>query len=467
MTMSFSDTIAAVSTPRGKGGVAVIRISGGDAAAVAGRVFSPRCGKNLDEIPARRAVHGDIFTVEPDGGRIRIDDGLAVVFRAPYSFTGEDTVEINCHGGVLVTRTVLEAVLCAGARHAEAGEFTRRAFLAGKITLAGAEALGTLLEAKTHEQLLLSRSGMDGALSAGVGELYGEMRGILANLYAVVDFPDEDLSSLSRGQIEEGVAEINRRIGELAATYRTGRAIAEGIHTVICGRTNSGKSSLYNRLTGTDAAIVTDIAGTTRDVLESTVSFGGVTLRLMDTAGLRESGDTVEMIGVGRARREAEGAELVLAVTDGSRPADREDSVFAEYISTLSAPVIWVVNKADLPPAEDAPVVFAPSLAGKIKISALNGEGMDSLAALVRSLFIDGGLDITRDAITVNARQYAALRRAGELTGLSLAALAAGYPEDICCSDLERAMGALAEIDGREVSADIVSEIFSRFCVGK
>ncbi len=463
--MYITDTIAAVSTPRGKGGVALIRISGDKAVEIAQRIFVPRGGKPLSEAEPRRAIYGDIYSLEPGGGRRRIDDAVALVYRAPASFTGEDTVELTCHGGILITEAVLGAVLAAGARPAEAGEFTRRAFVAGKLGLTEAEALATLLEAKTHEQLLLSRSGMDGRLAGEVRALYDELLRLVSNIYALVDFPEEDLSGLSRDQLVAGVAEINRRLLSLAATFRTGKAIAEGVRTVICGRTNSGKSSLYNLIVGSDAAIVTDIEGTTRDLLETTVSFGGVTLRLFDTAGLRESEDEVEKIGIERARRESEGAELLFAVIDGSRAPDEDDRKFAEFISSIGAPVIAVINKSDLPESPHTRPTF--SCAAEVSISALTGEGADKLADAVRRLFIDDAIDLSRDAVTMNARQFASLTRAAELTGQSLLALEAGLPEDVACSDLESAMSALAEVDGRSVSVDIVSEIFSNFCVGK
>ncbi|HHT54595.1 MAG TPA: tRNA uridine-5-carboxymethylaminomethyl(34) synthesis GTPase MnmE [Clostridiales bacterium] len=463
--MNLTDTIAAVSTPRGKGGIALIRISGHDALEIAARVFRPKNGKPLADIASRQAVYGDIYIIEPDGSPRRADDGLAVIYRAPASFTGEDTIELTCHGGVLITQAVLEAVFCAGARPAGAGEFTRRAFVAGKIGLSEAEALGLLLEAKTHGQLRLARAGMDGALSREVQEMYGELRGLVAGMFARIDFPDEDLSGISRQELCERVGSLLCRLRRLAATYRTGKAISEGVRTVICGRTNSGKSSIYNRILGYEAAIVTDIAGTTRDVLESTVSFGGVTLHLLDTAGLRESSDRVELIGIERARREAERAELVLAVFDISRQADDEDRRFAEYISSLGSPVIAVLNKIDLPPVPDA--LLELNCAAVVRVSALSGEGMDELARTVRNMFVDGSIDLSQDAVIASARQYAALSRAAELVSQSQAALLAGLPEDICCSDLELAMSALAEVDRHEVTSDIVEEIFAKFCVGK
>ena len=321
--MNVFDTIAAVSTPRGKGGIAVIRISGADAISVAERVFLPKSKKPLSDIDHAKTVYGDIRAKDTDGRVINIDDGMAVCFHAPRSFTGEDTVEISCHGGVLITQTVLEAVFAAGARPATAGEFTRRAFVSGRMSLSQAEALGELLEAKTHSQMLLSRSGVRGVLSDKIEELYTKLGDVLSSIYAKIDFPDEDLADMGRDDIEVSVSDIRDEAVKLASTYKTGRAVSEGIRTVICGRTNAGKSSLYNMRVGREAAIVTDIEGTTRDILEETASFGGVTLRLCDTAGLRDTDDKVESIGVDRARSEMKNAELILAVFDGTRNPDK------------------------------------------------------------------------------------------------------------------------------------------------
>ena len=466
--MIIDDTIAAVSTPPGKGGVAMIRISGRDAAAVADRVFRPRTGDGqapLSSLTPRRAVWGDILSVEPDGSAVVIDDGVAIYYRAPHSYTGEDTVELCCHGGVLMTQTVLESVLCAGARMAGPGEFTRRAFVSGRMGLSEAEALASLLDAQTYGQLKLSRAGMGGRLGREVDELYVTLRTLVSDIYARVDFPDEDLSGLTRGQLREGVAGVGARCRALLATYRTGHAVGEGIRTVLCGAVNSGKSSLYNALLGREAAIVTDVAGTTRDVLEDTVSVGGVTLRLCDTAGLRGEAavtDAVERIGIDRTRERIASAELVVALFDGSREGGAEDAELSRLLEGSISPVIKLVTKSDLPRAAGA---FVPE--GAICISTRTGAGLDDFAARVRGLFIDGSLNMSEDAIVANARQYAALRGAEESVGASLAALDAGLPEDVACSDLESAMSALAEVDGRAVTVDIVNDIFARFCVGK
>lgn len=463
--MNVFDTIAAVSTPRGKGGIAVIRISGEDAIAVADKVFKPKGSKKLSEIESNREVWGDIYG---DDG-VSIDDGMGVCFRAPKSFTGEDTVEISCHGGILVTQAVLEAVLAAGARPAEAGEFTRRAFVSGRMSLTQAEALGSLLEAKTHGQMLLSRAGVKGALSEKIEYLYGKIGDILSSIYAKIDFPEEDLAEMSRDEMENTLREIRDEAKKLGATYKTGRAVSEGIRTVICGRTNAGKSSLYNLIVGREAAIVTDIEGTTRDLLEETAAFGGVTLRLCDTAGLRQTEDKVESIGVDRARNEIKGAELVLAVFDGTRIPDNEDDALLKDLAESSGTVIPVINKSDVMAENDAllGMLSKHGFDKTVRMSAKSGEGKEELASVIDRLFTDGSLDLRYDAIVADARQYSAILRATEKLESVLGAMDAGYALDLCCIDAESAMAELGEINGKNVREDIVASIFSRFCVGK
>ena len=461
------DTVAAVSTPRGKGGVALLRVSGERAVEIAARVFEPKNGRPLGEIPARVAVYGSIYAPEPDGSRTAVDDGLATVFRAPASFTGEDTVEICCHGGVLLTETVLTALFAAGARPAEAGEFTKRAFLNGKLGLSSAEALADLLEAQTAGQLRMAHGGMKGRTEEKSAAVYAELRHILASVYAVIDYPDEDLADMTREEMTEAFAKCAAELRQLAATYRTGHAVAEGIATVICGRPNVGKSSLYNRLVGREAAIVTDVAGTTRDLLCETAALGRVTLRLTDTAGLHETDDTVEKIGVERAREALENAELILAVFDGSREPTEADRALADLLRSVPGTVVAVRNKTDLGENEKMRDFCHTLCKNTVALSAKSGEGTDRLTALVEDLFTDGKLDPATDAILTNARQHAAVLRALADAERAGEALRQGLPIDLCCNDAEAAMAALAELDGRAVSEDLVSEIFSHFCVGK
>ncbi len=461
----LGDTIAAVSTPRGKGGVALLRVSGPDAVSIVSRVFRPKNRKSLSDAAPRTAVYGEILAPETSGEWLSVDDGLATVFYAPSSFTGEDTVELCCHGGVLLTETVLTALLAAGARPAEAGEFTRRAFLNGKLGLSSAEALGSILEAGTREQLALAHAGMRGKIEQACGEIYDSLCRVLASIYVKIDYPDEELADMSREEIVAALEGCEDRLLSLANTYRTGHAIAEGIATVICGRPNVGKSSLYNRIVGRDAAIVTAVEGTTRDVLTERAALGRVTLRLFDTAGLHETDDPVEQIGIARANDAMREAELILAVFDGSTAPTDEDERLIERLSKSDIPVVAVVNKSDL--TGTANTYYSARFAHTVVFSTVSGEGMNELVGLVERLFTDGSLDSRRDAVLTNARQHASAISALEAVRRGLDALRAGYPIDLCCTDAEIAMSALSELDGRAVSEDIVSEIFSHFCVGK
>ena len=460
--MKLLDTIAAVSTPHGKGGVAMIRISGAEAIEIGERIFLPANRKRLSEIAHGRCVYGEI--VMPDGRSV--DDGMAVSFYAPRSFTGENTVEITCHGGVLVTQKVLSAALSAGARAAEAGEFTRRAYLSGKLKLTEAEALGNLLEAGTEGQLALARSGMKGHLSRSTEGIYEALRTVMVSVLAAIDFPDEDLSEMSREQMIESVRESLSGIRRLMRTYSTGRAVSEGIPTVICGRTNAGKSSVYNRILGYDAAIVTDVEGTTRDVLRESASLGKTLLRLCDTAGLRRTEDLVESMGIERTREEMRRAGLILAVFDASEAPHAEDLALADEIAELCVPSIALWNKTDVEGCA-VPAELCARFSHSLSVSAKDGQGFEALGELIDSLFIDGSLDIGQDAVVTGARQYAALSLAEEALASALADLEAELPLDLCCVGLEDALLSLGQVDGRELGEEIVAEIFSKFCVGK
>ncbi len=462
MTVSPFDTVAAVSTPYGKGGVAVIRLSGDSAVTVAQRVFFPVGGKPLSDHPNRTAVYG--LVRDPEDGRV-LDDALCTVFRGPHSFTGEDTAEIACHGGVLVTRNVLEACLRAGARQALAGEFTRRAYLNGKLDLERAEALGNLLDAGNDEQVRLARAGMNGLLTTSAEAVYGDLMAVLANMEAGMDFPEEDLTEMPRDEIREAIGRAETTLRGLVETYRTGHAIAEGVPTVICGRPNVGKSAFYNRLVGREAAIVTAIAGTTRDVLTDTVSLGRVTLRLSDTAGLRESDDPVEMIGVERAKKAMEEAELALVLSDAAE-ADPEADELAETLTRQGKTVIRIYTKQDLLNAPTTPSEAREGIPA-VHISSVTGEGFETLREVVEAAFIDGDLRMGEEAVVFSARQAAALRETVANLRTAAENLDAGLPYDICADDIRAAMGELGGLCGREMGEDVLTEIFSRFCVGK
>lgn len=468
--MNIFDTIAAVSTPYGKGGVALIRISGDDALAVADRIFLSRGGKRLSETSERRMVYGDVRSSV--GGEL-VDDVMAVYMKAPNTYTGEDTVELTCHGGVLITQAVLSTVLSAGARAAEAGEYTRRAFVNGRITLTEAESLGLMLEAKSRAQLKLYRSGMCGRLSQSIGKLYGELCRVESSIFARIDYPDEDLADMSREQMTDAIKKVRDKLSALLSTSITGNAISQGIPAVICGRTNAGKSSLYNLIVGYDAAIVTDIEGTTRDVLREEVSLGRVLLRISDTAGLRQSDDVVESIGIERAKGEIRSAKLIFAVFDGSKPLGEDDKLLISELAACGADAftVAVVNKTDLgrvisDGSEDMNTLKA-AFSCVIPLCATTGEGAAALTEAVEGAFIDGDLDLDNDAVLINARQTRAIETSLCALDRALDGISSGMPIDMCCSDIEEAMSRLGELDGRDVSEDIVSEIFTKFCVGK
>ena len=461
--MELIDTIAAISTPYGKGGIAVIRISGSDAIEIGSKIFRSVSGKDLSAISSSSMTYGQILSY-PDGEDI--DDGMAVVFRAPHSFTGEDTVEISCHGGILITEKVLSSALRAGARAATAGEFTRRAFVFGKMDLTQAEALGDLLEAGSENQLLLARNGMRGRLRDKTQGIYDSLKNTLTSIYAAIDFPDEDLGEMSRDDICATVRDALDDSKKLASTYKTGRAMGEGIPTVICGKTNAGKSSVYNRLLGYDAAIVTDIEGTTRDILKETATVGKVTLRLCDTAGLRSTSDKVEEIGIERGMSELERASLALAVYDSSREIGSEDISLAEKINELQIPAIAIFNKSDSASGNDMSEI-EKLFRYSVHVSAKSGEGFDNFKKILEEMFIDGDIDVTTDPIVTGARQFAAISSAADILSSALSSLESDIPLDLCCVYIESAMSALGEIGGREIGEEIVGEIFSKFCVGK
>ncbi len=465
--MKIFDTISAIATPIGKGGVALIRISGDNAMKTAEKIFKSASGKLLSEYSSNTSVYGKIYAMSADGKKTAIDDVMAVYFKSPRSFTGEDTVEISCHGGVLITKCVLEATLAAGARLAEAGEFTRRAFLAGKLDLSEAEALGSLLEAKNINQLELARGTMSGKLTDRSRDMYEKLRAMLGNIYAKIDFPDEDLSEMSTERMTEILSRTLEEIEKLCKTYRTAYAVNEGIKTVICGRTNAGKSSVYNRLTGCDSAIVTDIEGTTRDILRETVTLGKVTLRISDTAGLRSTDNAVEEIGIQRAISEIDTSELILAVFDVSKPLSEDDISLIEKLSSANVPTIALINKTDLAQKSESSDRIEQAFNRTVYVSAKTGEGFDRLEQIVNSLFIDGNINLSEDAIVSGARQHTALIRAAEAIRSALDSINNGVSLDLCCIDIESAMQLLGELEGREVGEDVVSEIFSKFCVGK
>ena len=461
---NYAYTIAAVSTPPGKGGVAIIRISGPDALKIGALVFRPTSKRNFEEATPRMQIRGDIYC-----GDEMIDDGVATYFKAPASYTGEDTVEIACHGGILVTESVLEAVFRAGARPAKAGEFTRRAFLSGKISLSEAEAIGNLIDAETKEQVKLSSGKSRALLEESISEIRKLLTAVLSSTYARIDYPDEDLGDFTRDEAVEILTSAKEKTSQLVKTYNTGRAVKDGIDTVICGKPNAGKSTLYNAIVGRDAAIVTDIEGTTRDVLSERVPFGRVILNLSDTAGVRQStSDVIEKMGIERTLDKISSAELILSVFDLSRCGDAEDEALISLLRTVPRAKIALLNKSDLEEKFDRSSISG-IFDAVVEISAKDGSEKvrEALLPIVDSLFTDEKISVGEDAIISSARQSATLKKTLSLIDAALNSYESGISEDAVSSDIELALGTVAELDGRAVSEEVVADIFSKFCVGK
>ena len=457
--------IAAISSPPGKGGVAIIRISGEDALALAAEVFFPASKKSFLEAKPRMQTYGFIIENEE-----KIDDVLATYFPAPHSYTGEDIVEIGCHGGVLVTSLVLEALLKKGARAAEAGEFTKRAFINGRLSLTEAEAIGSLLEAESREQVKLSSAPSRKRLGEAISDIRKDIIDVMSSIYARIDYPDEDLGDYTDAEVRGRLAGIRAKAHALQSTYKTGKAVKEGISTVIVGKPNVGKSSLYNALIGEDRAIVTDIAGTTRDMLSESIPLGKVMLRLSDTAGIRDRDgvDLVESLGIERSERALAESELIFAIFDLSREFDKEDEKLIEAIRAASGAKIAILNKSDLEQKFDEGALGKEFLHTVRLCAKEDGITLgEKLAHIVNSLFIDEKIIIGDGAVISSARQNASLSRAVEALDVALVNLNSGFPQDLVSSDIEIALEAISELDGRAVSEEIVADIFSKFCVGK
>ncbi len=452
-----SGTITAIATPLGEGGLAVIRISGPDAVGVAERIFVP-AGKRTVR-PGAAATHTVHYGHIVRDGR-RIDEVLLTVLRAPRTFTREDTVEISCHGGVLVTRLVLEAVLAAGARAAGPGEFTLRAFLNGRIDLAQAEAVADLIHARTELALDAANEQLAGTLSHRIQTLRDDLMRTSAHIEAHIDFPDEDISPDTHGTLLGRLDRGDVLIAELLRTAKEGQVLRRGIRAAIIGRPNAGKSSLLNQLLGHDRAIVSPVAGTTRDTVEETADVRGIPVIFIDTAGLRETDDHVEAEGVRRSRAALGKAELVLHVLDASGPLTEDDrSLLAE---ASGRPRVLVLNKADLPTALRLP----DGLAG-VATSCSSGDGIEAVKDAIERAVWSGRLASVPSQITVNARHADALRRAQGSIQRAAAELRGGSSLELVAIDLRLAADAVGEIVGKTTTDDLLDAIFSQFCLGK
>lgn len=452
------DTIAAISTPPGEGGIGIIRISGENALQVAQKVFRPyKPGDWLRE--SYRMHYGHV--VDHRSEKV-IDEVLLAVMKAPRTYTRENVVEINCHGGIVPLRETLNAVLASGARLAEPGEFTKRAFLNGRIDLTQAESVIDIIRSKTGASLRIALSQLDGRLSARIKAVQDKILGILAGLEAAIDFPEDDIEETSRMQLSETAGEIIRDLDGLIENAGRGRLYREGIRTVIAGRPNVGKSSLLNALLGRERAIVTHIPGTTRDVIEEAINIKGIPLVLADTAGLRETEDLVERIGVEKTREFLAGADLILFMVEANEGLTCEDR---EILSTIDRDkTLLIVNKIDL--EEKAQGINAGGMS-VVEVSALTGEGMDGLEEKIEEIVSGGKVRSPESIIVSSARHEEALRRARDHMGDFKNSLGAGVPADLMTIDLRDSWEALGEITGSTVTEDLLDRIFSEFCIGK
>ena len=449
------ETIAAVATPRGEGGISIVRISGVNALSILRQVFRP--ARQLSKYASRKLYLGHVV----DQNGVIIDQVLAVFMPGPATYTGEDVVEIHAHGGLVVTAEVLRRVLQAGSRMALPGEFTERAFMSGKIDLVQAEAVIDLIQASAGIAARQAERHLEGELSVVVRSIRAGVLELLSQLRATVDFPDEDIPELSAEFIENTLSRLQAQVEQLLSTSFAGRVVREGIRVVIAGRPNVGKSSLLNALVGREKAIVTEFAGTTRDIVEEYVSFGGVPVRLMDTAGLHVADDPVEKIGVERARDALKCADLVLVVLDRAQPLAEEDQQALELARDRQH--LIVLSKADLKPAVDLP----PSLqANALAVSAVTGTGLEQLRAEIVSRVL--GQDSVEDSVLVaNARQEEALRQALGALSDARATLASGLPQDMLSVDLDQALTSLGALLGETTDEAVIADIFARFCIGK
>lgn len=454
-------TIAAVSTAMSASGIGIVRISGEKAMDVIAGIYRSKNGKkNIKEVSSHTIHYGFIY----DGEEV-VDEVLVMIMKGPHTYTGEDTVEIDCHGGVYAMKRVLETVLKHGAVIAEPGEFTKRAFLNGRLDLSQAEAVMDVIQAKNSMALKSSVEQLKGSVQRAVREIRGRLLHQIAYIETALDDPEHfDLEGYPQ-ELMGIVEKESENIEELLKTADDGRMIQEGIKTVILGKPNAGKSSLLNFLVGEDRAIVTEIAGTTRDILEEYISLNGITLRVIDTAGIRETEDVVEKIGVGKAKRMAEDADLILYVVDSSLPLDENDREIMELLAGRKSIVIY--NKTDLESAVDIDELKSRTGSPVIPVSVVEATGIRQLEEEIKRMFFHGELSFNDEVYITNARHKAALEEAGESLKLVKDSIDMGMAEDFFSIDLMNAYESLGRIVGESVGEDLVNEIFSKFCVGK
>lgn len=453
------DTIAAISTPRGEGGIGIVRISGNNALDILEKIFKPKSGKAIKGLRNYSINYGHIFD-----GKTLVDEVLVSIMKASNTYTREDIVEINCHGGFVITEKVLEVVLKNGARIAEIGEFTRRAFLNGRIDLTQAEAVIDLIHGKTEKSVSLSLNQLRGDLKEQIEHLKKLVLDVAAHINVVLDYPEEGIDDPLPEHLVENLQEVLDTTDRLIRSYDKGKMIKEGIKTAIVGKPNVGKSSILNSVLKEERAIVTHVAGTTRDVIEEVVNLKGIPLVLVDTAGIRKTDDLVENIGVEKSKKLIESADLILFVVDGSRPLDEEDMKIHEAIKAEK--VIGILNKIDI--KEDIDLSPLTKISKWLEISAIKNQGIDEMEEEIYRHIIDENIEDSSQKITItNVRHKSALEKTKQSIENIFETIESGLPMDLMAVDIKGALDSLSEVTGEISSEDLLDHIFSNFCVGK
>ncbi|WP_338208663.1 tRNA uridine-5-carboxymethylaminomethyl(34) synthesis GTPase MnmE [Lactiplantibacillus paraxiangfangensis] len=461
-TTTEFDTIAAISTPPGEGGISIIRISGDQTFNVVSQIFK---GKDLSKVNSHTINYGHI--IDPDTQQ-EVDEVMASVMRAPKTYTREDVIEINCHGGLVATNEILQLILSHGARMAEPGEFTKRAFLNGRLDLSQAEAVMDLIRAKTDKSMKVALNQLDGDLSKLIRHLRQDILDVLAQVEVNIDYPEYDaVEAMTTKMLKEKATEVGQSIDQLLATAKQGKVLREGLATAIIGRPNVGKSSLLNHLLHEDKAIVTDVAGTTRDVIEEYVNVRGVPLKLVDTAGIRDTEDKVEKIGVERSRKAIGAADLVLLVLDNSQPLTAEDRALLKETSTSKR--IVILNKTDLPAQLDQDELAKNvDLKDVLSMSVLQQAGVEQLEQRIAKMFFSEGIESSQNSVMVtNARHIGLLNQAKQALQDVQTGIAAGMPVDLVQIDMTRCWEFLGQITGDSYEDELLDQLFSQFCLGK
>lgn len=457
----IEDTIAAISTPIGEGGISIIRISGSDAIKIVSGIFKSKRNVDLRNVKSHTVHYGFIYDAENDE---IYDEVLVNVMKNPHTYTKEDVVEINCHGGYIPSKRILELVLKNGARLAEPGEFTKRAFLNGRLDISQAEAVIDIIRSKTDLSNKYALMQLNGSVKEKITKIKNDLVALIAHIFALMDFPEEDVELLNDGELIDGINNSIREIDEILKTSEKGRIVREGLNTAIIGKPNVGKSSLLNALLNENRAIVTDVPGTTRDIIEEHLSIKGIPINLIDTAGIRQTDEIVEKIGVERSREAIDKADLIIFVFDNSRPIEKEDYEILKLIENKK--VVYILNKIDLPSAIDMDEVYELSGGRYVRLSSVTKEGLETLENTVYTMVLSDGLSHDEFLLT-NMRHKDALIKAKDSLMSCLNTIKSGLTEDFVSIDLNSAIDHLGLITGETANEDLINEIFERFCVGK